>query len=149
MRLYSGLDATWADFKPVADLRGALTKLAAGDTASEVGKAAKALAAKLDSIAGDSSSDARELWQPRPTAWSLVDLNSEFALDLNLRDNADLAPTRATLALVRANCDELRKLADRWKQAVQQDLPKFNQLLTRHGVATLATPPAGEKLCSP
>jgi len=149
MRLYSGLDATWADFKPVADLRGAVTKLAAGDTASEVGKAAKALAAKLDSLAGDSLSDARELWQPRPTAWSLVDLNSEFALDLNLRDNADLAPTRATLALVRANCDELRKLADRWKQAVQQDLPKFNQLLTRHGVATLATPPAGEKLCSP
>ncbi len=149
MRLYSGLDATWADFKPVADLRGAVTKLAASDTASEVGKAAKALAAKLDSIAGDSSSDARELWQPRPTAWSLVDLNSEFALDLNLRDNADLAPTRATLALVRANCDELRKLADRWKHAVQQDLPKFNQLLTRHGVATLATPPAGEKLCSP
>ncbi len=149
MRLYSGLDATWADFKPVADLRGAVTKLAAGDTASEVGKAAKALAAKLDSLTGDSLSDARELWQPRPTAWSLVDLNSEFALDLNLRDNADLAPTRATLALVRANCDELRKLADRWKQAVQQDLPKFNQLLTRHGVATLATPPAGEKLCSP
>src|SRR2546428_11663445 len=98
MRLYSGLDATWADFKPVADLRGAVTKLAAGDTASEVGKAAKALAAKLDSLAGDSLSDGRELWQPRPTAWSLVDLNSEFVLDLNAQDNDDHAPTPAARA---------------------------------------------------
>ena len=52
-RLSSGLRASWADFKPVAQLRGAITKLAAGDTASEVGKAAKTLAAKLDSLAGD------------------------------------------------------------------------------------------------
>ncbi|OLC40507.1 MAG: hypothetical protein AUH75_07555, partial [Gemmatimonadetes bacterium 13_1_40CM_4_65_7] len=148
MRLYSGLDATWADFMPVADLRGAVTKLAAGDTASEVGKAAKALAAKLDSIAGDSSSDARELWQPRPTAWSLVDLNSEFALELNAQDNADHAPTQAALAAARSSCDELGKLVGRWRQLVRVDLPAFNATLERHRMTTLAMPLARERLCS-
>src|SRR5437773_11855250 len=57
MRLYAGLAATWADFMPVAVLRGAVTSLAAGDTASEVGKAAKTLATRLDSLAGASWSD--------------------------------------------------------------------------------------------
>src|SRR3989441_2500235 len=51
MRLYSGLEATWADFKPVAELRVAVAKIAPDDTVSEVGKAAKALTTTLDSIA--------------------------------------------------------------------------------------------------
>jgi photosystem II stability/assembly factor-like uncharacterized protein len=149
MRLYAGLEATWADFRPVARLRGAVTTLAARDTASEVGKAAKTLATRLDSLAGDSLSDAREVWQPRPTVWSFVDLNSEFALELNAQDNADNAPTQATLAVARSSCDELRKAVERWRQFVQLDLATFNRLLSSHGVATLATPPAREQLCSP
>src|SRR2546426_11578030 len=148
-RLYSGLRASWADFKPVAQLRGAVTRLAAGDTASAVAKAAKPLAAKLDSLAGDSLSEARELWQPRPTAWSLVDLNNEFALELNAQDNADNAPTQAMLAVARSSCDELRKAVERWRQFVRVDLATFNRLLSRHGVATLATPPAREQVCAP
>ena len=149
MRLYSGLDATWADYQPVAELRYAVTKLATGDTASEVGKAAKTLATTLDSLAGDSLSDAREVWQARPTTWSLVDLNSEFGLELNLQDNGDQAPTKATLALVHSSCDELRKVVERWKHFVQVDLPKFNRVVSSHGGATLAAPSAGERLCSP
>jgi len=148
MRLYSGLDATWADFKPVADLRGTVTKLGAGDTASEVGKAAKTLAAKLDSIAGDSLKDAREVWEPRPTAWSLVDLNGEFALELNAQDNADHAPTEAMLAVAHSSCDELGKLVGRWRQLVRVDLPAFNATLERHRMTTLAMPLAREGLCS-
>jgi len=148
MRLYSGIEATWADFRPVAELRDAVAKLAAGDTASELGKATQTLRAKLDSIAGDSSAEAREVWQPQPTAWSLTDLNGEFALDLNLQDNADYAPTQPTLALVRSNCDELRKLVDRWDKVVRQDLVTVNRLLTSRGMATLATPSLSEKLCS-
>jgi len=147
MRLYAGLEATWADFMPVARLRGAVTTLAAGDTASEVGKAAKTLAAKLDSLAGDSLSDAREVWQPRPTVWSFVDLNGEFAFDLTLQDNADHAPTQAMLAVARSSCDELRKLVERWRQVVQRDLTTFNRLLSSHGVATLATLATREQLC--
>jgi len=148
MRLYSGLQATWADFMPVAELHGAVGKLGAGDTASEVGKAAKALAAQLDSIAGDSASDAREIWQPRPAAWSFVGLNSEFALELSAQDNADNAPTQATLAGAGSSCDELRKLVGRWRQLVRLDLATFNRTLERHGMTTLATPSAREKLCS-
>src|SRR3989449_10261915 len=46
MRLYAGLEATWADFRPVAALRGAVAKIAPDDTVSEMGKAAKTLATR-------------------------------------------------------------------------------------------------------
>jgi len=102
---------------------------------------------RLDSLAGDSLSDAREVWQPRPTVWSFVDLNGEFAFDLTLQDNADHAPTQAMLAVARSSCDELRKLVERWRQVVQRDLTTFNRLLSSHGVATLATLATREQLC--
>ena len=149
MRLYSGLQATWTDFNPVAALRDAVARIAPGDTVSEVGKAAKALSAKLDSIAGDSLVAARQEWDARPEAWSFVGLNGEFAIELTTQDNADHAPTQAALAVARSSCDELRKLVGRWRQLVRVDLATFNQLLARHGTATLATPPGREQLCAP
>ena len=148
MRLNSGLQATWDDFRPVAALRAAVAKIAPGDTISEVGKAAKQLVTTLDSIAGDSLKDAREVWDARPAAWSFVDLNSEFGLELDLQDNADHAPTQAALAAARQSCAELGKVVGRWQQTVQRDVPAFNQLLARHGMTALAIPPAGGKRCA-
>jgi len=149
MRLYAGLEATWADFKPVAALRGAVAKIAPDDTVSEIGKAAKTLVTTLDSIAGDSLKDAREIWDARPVAWSFVDLNSEFGLELNVQDNADHAPTRAALAVARASCDDLARLVGRWRQFVRADLVRFNQLLSRHGIGAIAARPGPERLCAP
>jgi len=148
MRLYAGLQATWTDFKPVAALRAAVAKIAPDDTVSEVGKAAKALTTTLDSIAGDSLAEAHQLWDARPTKWSFVALNGEFAIELTGHDNADLAPTRAALTVARSSCDELGKLVGRWRQLVRLDLATFNRTLERHGMTTLATPSAREKLCS-
>jgi hypothetical protein len=148
MRLYSGVAATWTDFKPVATLRDAVAKIAPGDTGSEVGKGAKALAARLDSIAGDSLGDVRQVWDARPAAWSFVDLNREFAIALSAQDNADHAPTQAMVAVARSSCDELRKLVERWRQLVR-DLTTFNGTLERHGMTTLAALSGREKLCSP
>ena len=147
MRLNSGLRATWDDFRPVAALRAAVARVPP-DTVSEVGKAAKALAATLDSIAGDSLADARQVWDDRPAAWSLVELNSEFGLQLTAQDNADHAPTQVALAEARQSCAELGKVVGRWQQTVQRDVPAFNQLLTRHGMTALAIPPAGGTLCA-
>ena len=149
MRLSSGLQATWADFKPVAELRAAVAKIAPDDTVSEVGKAANTLVTTLDSIAGDSLVEAREVWDARPAAWSFVDLNSEFGLELNAQDNADHAPTRAALAAARASCDALQKLVGRWRQFVQVDLVRFNQLLGRRGISTIAPRPGPERSCAP
>ena len=149
MRLYSGLEATWTDFKPVAELRDAVAKMAPGDTVSEVGKAAKALVTTLDSIAGDSLKDAREVWDARPAAWSLVDLNSEFGLELNVQDNADHAPTRAALAVARSSCADFARLVGRWRQFVRADLVRFNQVLSRQGIGAIAARLGPERLCAP
>src|SRR5438093_11379515 len=113
MRLYAGLEAAWADFKPVAALRAAVAKIASDDTVSQIGKAGTTLLTTVDSMHGGSLKDGREVWQPRPTVWSFVALNGEFALELNAQDNADRAPTQATLAVARSSCDELRNLVGR------------------------------------
>jgi len=147
--LYSGLQATWTDFKPVAALRHAVARIAPDDTVSEVGKAAKALGTRLDSIAGDSLGEARKVWDARPAAWSFVDLNGEFSIELTAQDNADHAPTQAMLAVARSSCDALQKLVDRWNHVVRVDVPAFNRTLQSHEVATLVTPAAREKLCAP
>ncbi len=149
MRLYAGLEATWADFKPVAALRGAIAKIAPDDTASEIGKAAKTLVTTLDSIAGDSLKDAREVWDARPKAWSFVDLNGEFAIELTAQDNADHAPTQAALAVARSSCADLARLVGRWRQFVRADLVRFNQLLSRQGIGAIAARPGPERSCAP
>ena len=147
-RLYSGLEATWADFRLVADLRAAVATLAPQDTTSELGKAAHALTATMDSIAGDSLADARKPWDPRPPAWSLASLNGEFAVELEAQDNADQMPTRAALAVARTSCGDLSKLVARWRTFVQQDVANFNRLLARQGKAAVPAPPAQARLCA-
>jgi photosystem II stability/assembly factor-like uncharacterized protein len=148
MRLYSAIQATWADFKPVSALRAAVRKIAPADSTSEVGKAARAFAAKVDSIAGDSLTDAREPWDAPPPTWSFADLNGEFGLELTAQDNADQTPTRAALAAARSSCAELSKLVERWKQIVQVDVAAFNAMLPRHGMTPLAMPSGNMQLCS-
>jgi hypothetical protein len=146
-RLYSGLQATWDDFRPVADLRAVVAKLAPQDTTSELGKAVQTLAVTLDSIAGDSLADAREPWDSRPPVWSFASLNDEFAVELEAQDNADHMPTRTALAVARASCGDLSKLVARWRTFAQQDLVKLNQLLARNGKPSLTAPAGGGELC--
>src|SRR6266550_3015241 len=149
MRLYAGLEATWADFRPVAALRDAVAKIPPVDTLSEVGKAAKQLAATMDSIAGDSLAEARQPWDAQPTTWSFVALNGEFAIELTAQDNADHAPTRAALAVARARCADLARLIGRWRQFVRADLVRFNQVLSRQGIGAIAARPGPERSCAP
>src|SRR5207249_6679270 len=115
-------------FKAVAALGAAVAKVAS-DTVSEVGKAAKALAAKLDSVAGDSLVEARQAWDARPATWSFVDLNGEFAIELTAQDNADHAPTRAALAVARSSCDELRKRSEEHTSELQSRFDLVCRLL--------------------
>jgi photosystem II stability/assembly factor-like uncharacterized protein len=149
MRLYSAVQSTWIDFTPVSALRAAVKKVAPDDTTSDVGKAAKLLAATLDSIAGDSLADARQVWDSPPDAWSFADLNGEFGLQLTAQDNADQVPTHAALRVARARCADLAKLVARWNQVVRVDLVRFNQLLASHGTAAIGAPAGPRRLCEP
>ena len=149
MRQYSGLRSTWTDFAPVSTLRAAVKKIAPADTTSELGKAARALAATLDSIAGDSLVEGRQVWDGPPDTWSFADLNGEFGLQLDFQDNADQTPTHAALAVTRQRCAELAKLVARWDQVVRVDLARFNQLLASQGSAALAAQPGPKRVCAP
>jgi hypothetical protein len=143
------MHATWSDFTPVSALRVAVKQLAPNDTTSDVGKAAKALATTLDSIAGDSLVDARQVWDAPPDVWTFADLNGEFGLQLTNQDSADQMPTRAALAVARSRCAELAKLVARWLTFVQRDLAAFNQVLTRQGKTPLAVQVGPARRCAP
>ncbi|MFN2570076.1 MAG: hypothetical protein ABR537_00490, partial [Gemmatimonadales bacterium] len=148
MRLYSGLQATWANFKPVVELRAHVATIAPDDTVSEVGKAARALATTLDSIAGDSLEDVRQPWDARPAAWTFVGLNREFAIQLTIQDNADHAPTRAAVGLARSNCADVDTMVARWRRFLEKDLTTFNSLLVRNGKTRLAAAIGRMQRCS-
>jgi photosystem II stability/assembly factor-like uncharacterized protein len=148
-RLSSAMQSAWTDFKSVSALRAAVRAIAPDDTASDLGKTARTVAAKLDSIAGDSLVDGRQVWDGPPPTWSFADLNGEFGLELTAQDNADQTPTRAALARTRSSCGELQKLVARWDQVVLRDLPALNRALTARGVTALATPLMQAKRCSP
>ena len=94
------------------------------------------------------TTSAGETWYP--IFDSITTTSSIGAVEVAPSDaNGDQAPTRATLALARSSCDELRKVVERWRHFVQVDLPKFNRVVSSRGGATLATPSAGERLCFP
>jgi len=149
MRLSSGVRATWAGFKSVAELRARVAQIAPNDTGSELGKAAHALETTLDSIAGDTLEDVRLPWDARPATWNFVNLSREFALQMLAQDNADQRPTRAALAVARASCGDLSTLVARWRRLLRVDLAAFNRTLASHGTAMLMAPPAGEIICAP
>jgi hypothetical protein len=149
MRLYGALGATWRDFRPAADLRASLARIARADSASEVGHAAKALAAAVDSVAGDSLSDPRFPWLSSPVEPSFVGLNGEFAALLLAQDNGDHAPTAAMLAVADASCAQLQDVVGRWNSIAGPRLAAFNALLARHGMPAVATPAGSAAGCSP
>jgi len=149
MRLYAALAATWHDFRPAAELRANVARIAAADSASEVGRAAKAFAAELDSVAGDSLSEPRFPWLAGPVEPSFVGLNGEFAALLLAQDNGDHAPTAAMIAAADATCAQLRDAVDRWNRVVGPRLATFNALLARHGMAAVAAPPGSASGCPP
>jgi photosystem II stability/assembly factor-like uncharacterized protein len=149
MRLYGALAATWGDFRPAADLRASLERIARADSASEVGVAAKALAAAVDSIAGDSISEPRFPWLSTPVEPSFVGLNGEFAALLLAEDNGDHAPTAAMLAVADATCAQLQGTIARWASVAGPRLSAFNALLARHRMPPIAAPTGTMRGCPP
>jgi hypothetical protein len=140
MRLYGGLAATTRDFRPAADLRASLERIARADSTSEVGVAAKTLAAAVDSIAGDSISEPRWPWLDNPVEPSFVGLNGEFAALLLAQDNGDRTPTAGMRAVADATCAQLQGAIDAWSRVAGPRLAAFNALLARHGMPAVAAP---------
>jgi len=149
MRLSSGVRATWAGFKSVAELRARVAQIAPGDTGRSWGRPRRRWRQHWTRLPAIPWRDVRLLWDARPATWNFVNLSREFALQMLAQDNADQRPTRAALAVARASCGDLSTLVARWRRLVRVDLPAFNRSLAGHGMAMLAAPPAGEKVCAP
>ncbi|HJQ20930.1 MAG TPA: sialidase family protein, partial [Gemmatimonadaceae bacterium] len=139
MRLTGGIDATWNDFQPVAALKHAVEAAKAG-APDPIVSAANALAAKIDSVAGEPN--ARRGFGGRNAQPTFVSVNAEFVNQLNAQDNGDMAPTPAASAAAASACHDLAGVVTRWNTLVSGDLAALDAMLSRQGLATIAAPAA-------
>jgi photosystem II stability/assembly factor-like uncharacterized protein len=142
LRMYDGARAAWDGYQQAESVSTAAKALV--NEGGEVGTAAAAFAAKVDSVSGEEAGGrgfgfGRGGGSAPP---SFRSVNGAFIRQLDLLDPGDMAPTPAMRASAAQACGELTAAATAWRSVVGRDLPTFNALLRRNGHAAIA-PPAG------
>ncbi len=146
MRIYHGMRETWDGHQQAMTLLAALAADTGASAPSDVAAAAKALAARADSVAGVTSGGGPAFFRRGPRSPSFMSLNGSFGGQLNAQDNADMAPTPAMLAEYAAACQDLRKVVTSWA-AIRTGLAGLDAALAKHGLPALAD--TGPALAAP
>ena len=138
LRIDRGMSEAWEGYRQAAALRAAVAADTDSSVVAEVAQAARALLARIDTVAGNPA-PARGAFIRRggsapPT---LVGVNGDFGRQLNGQDLADAAPTAAPLAAYAAACHDLASAAARWDAIRDQGVAALNALLARNARAAV------------
>ena len=140
-KMQDALQLAWDAYQQVADMRTAIAAVVAKDSSSEAAKAALAFKAKIDSVGGNGGGGGRGGFGGRgggaaapPTFFGV---HGRIIGQFNAQDNADQAPTEASLAGWSVTCKDLSKVVTRWQGVVTKDLPAVNAALTKGGAQPL------------
>lgn len=135
MKLYAGAKESWEGFNQVAAMRRTLSPLTAASQAAGVVSSAKALDAKLETVGGSAEPGARGFGRGGATpAPDFVRVNGAMNGALTALDNADMAPTAATLRSYAADCDQLQTVIDNWNHINTVDIPALNATLVQNRI---------------
>ncbi len=133
MKIYGGLGESWQGYQQVAALRSALAPLMAAGAPAEITTAAKALDARLDTLAGNPAPSGRRggggpggARTPPP---AFVDVNGVLGRQLNALDLGDMAPNGAMTNAYNAACGDLKTVVTSWRAVNDTDLPALNSRL--------------------
>ncbi len=140
MRIYRGMREAWGGYRQASALRAALAADTASGVAAEVVQEARGLLARVDSVAGNAEGGRGPGFFRRggPAAPpTFVQINGTLARQLEAQDNADMAPTAATLAGYASACHDLARAATAWNALRVRGLGGVNALLVRHNAVTL------------
>jgi hypothetical protein len=132
-------------------MRTALKARMPTDSTSDAAKAIAEYRAKVDSVGGNAGGGGGGGFGGRRPPPNLFDLNGRLAGMLTGQDNADQAPTQATLDGYGATCRDLRTAIARWTAINENDLATLNAVLSKSGLqqvmaaAGIKAPACGEK----
>ena len=147
LRIYRGMRAAWDGYQQAAALRADLASDTASSAPADVAQAARALLARLDTVAGNATAGRGSGFFRRGGASAprtLVQINGTFGQQLNGQDLADAAPTAATLAAYAAGCQDLRRAVSGLRSVLEgKGLSDLNALLTAHGLRAVLSPGQG------
>ena len=148
MKIYAGMKESWDGYNQVATMKSAVTALTASGQPAAVQNAAKAFQARLDSISGSTTGGFRGFFRggPPPPP-DFVRVNGTMSRALTALDNADMAPTGATLRGYAVDCGELKTLITRWSSLNGSELAAFNATLRQNGATPIQA--ASPKLTLP
>ena len=148
MKLYAGAQESWDGFNQVAAMRRALSPLTAASQPAAVISSAKALDAKLLGVGGSAEPGARGFGRggAAPTP-DFVRVNGAMSGALTALDNADMAPTSATLRSYAADCDQLQTVIDNWNHINTVDIAALNATLVQNSIPPVQA--ATQKLRAP
>ena len=141
LQAYDGAKAGWDGYQQATALKTAVEQAGAN---AAVADAAKAFAAKIDTVSGDLQRGGGRggFFFGRGPAGppNFKGVNGSMLRELDLLDGGDMAPTPAMQAGYAADCRELKTAAASWRALTVKELPAFNAQLTKAGVPAIAAP---------
>jgi photosystem II stability/assembly factor-like uncharacterized protein len=132
LRLYAGINAAWADRDAAIAMRDAVKGSGDGSAPADVSTATAALAARLDTLAGDPGAHGFRGRGAPAALPSFVQVSEQFVRELEAQDAGDVAPTESIIASAHAACEQLSKSENALRSIASHDLPTFNATLAKH-----------------
>ncbi len=148
VRITDGIRSTATSSAQVSELRAALARAGGANAPTDVQAAITQFAAKLDSVAGAGGGGrgGRGGGAGSPT---LGAINGALAGQLSTQENADLAPTRSSLAAFAATCKDLTAVHAMWTRVITKELAALNAVLGKNGGRPITAPtPSAAPRCS-
>jgi hypothetical protein len=108
LNVYRMIGAAWDGFHQADALRSSL----APDTTADA--SARALIARIDSVAGRAPTGAPQFGQRGPAGPNFVAVHRALVGQLNGQDLADQAPTAAAVAAYQASCKDMKSAVTTW-----------------------------------
>jgi len=138
LNIYAGIVEAWDGYHQAVELRAAIAKVLDAKPSAEIAKAAKTLDAKLAEVAGTVYRE-RRFYGP-PPATSFVNLNGYLLAHLDAYDYGDMAPNEAMKGAYGSDWAKLHAVTEQWRAILAKDVPAFNSLLRKGGLAAIAMP---------
>jgi hypothetical protein len=144
MKMVQGMAEAWDGYHQAAAVRTTLAADTGAGVPADVAQAARALSARIDTVAGNPTGGRgffRFGGQAAPPTF--VAVNGALVRQINNIEMGDGAPTPATQAEYAATCSDLKKAVTAWQGITTKDLVAFNALLSKNNLTPLAgDPPA-------
>jgi hypothetical protein len=140
MKILQGMSESWNGYQQAASVRAALAA-DTGSSVADVATGAKALAARIDTVAGSPGGPSGFFFR-RSTTPSFVGVNGALVRQLNQLELGDGAPTPGDLADYASACSDLSKAAAAWHALNEKDIVAFNTVLAKNNLQPVVGAPS-------